>query len=491
MQSLLRSLCGVVLLGLCAGCAVNPPQPPANPEAVRCLDLYAALDAAVTEHGTTPSTPIRIDGFPYLRVDRFLASYRDQPLNPAETSAWLMRLAALDLEARQVEWNSLPTPLKTQLNHYHAPTGTVPTVLATCTGVLRDVDLADAERLALIRARAQAPDDYRTVNQILGLYPLTALPVDYGVFRAQAETRALFAQPLATLPVQGQLQRFGPPTTPPVPIDPAAISRDALGIPTPTAAQLEALFAAYAPLWEIDVATAADQPGAPYWQADGVPTVNSAEPVMYRYVSYTRWQGAPLLQLNDLLWFAARPQTGAFDLLGGPLDGVLWRVTLDRSGRPLLYDSIHACGCYHQFFPTAALQLRLEALQLAEPPLIPQAAPTVGDGERLIIRLASGSHYLQRVYADRPGTTTPLGWREYVTLYAIPVADDGRRSLFGSDGLVAGSERAERWLLWPMGIPSPGAMRERGRHATAFVGRRHFDDADLLDQLFEPVKEQR
>jgi hypothetical protein len=31
-------------------------------------------------------------------------------------------------------------------------------------------------------------------------------------------------------------------------------------------------------------------------------------------------------------------------------------------------------------------------------------------------------------------------------------------------------------------------MRERGRHATAFVGRRHFDDADLLNQLFEPAR---
>jgi hypothetical protein len=34
-----------------------------------------------------------------------------------------------------------------------------------------------------------------------------------------------------------------------------------------------------------------------------------------------------------------------------------------------------------------------------------------------------------------------------------------------------------------MGIPSPGAMRQRGLHATAFAGRRHFDDPDLLDTL--------
>ena len=35
--------------------------------------------------------------------------------------------------------------------------------------------------------------------------------------------------------------------------------------------------------------------------------------------------------------------------------------------------------------------------------------------------------------------------------------------------------------------PIGGAMRERGRQATAFVGHGHFDDAKLLDELFKPV----
>ena len=60
-----------------------------------------------------------------------------------------------------------------------------------------------------------------------------------------------------------------------------------------------------------------------------------------------------------------------------------------------------------------------------------------------------------------------------------------RRSIFGPDGIVAGTERAERLLFWPMGIASAGAMRQWGRQATAFVGRRHFDDADLVERRFE------
>jgi hypothetical protein len=36
-----------------------------------------------------------------------------------------------------------------------------------------------------------------------------------------------------------------------------------------------------------------------------------------------------------------------------------------------------------------------------------------------------------------------------------------------------------------MGITSAGQMRQWGNHATAFVGRRHFDDPDLFERYFE------
>lgn len=232
-----------------------------------------------------------------------------------------------------------------------------------------------------------------------------------------------------------------------------------------------------------------DLPGAPRWQADGVPTVESRVPIVYRYLSYTQWQGHVLPQLNYLVWFAERPRTGPWDILGGPLDGLIWRVTLNTQGQPLLYDSIHACGCYHQLFPTLGLSLRPAALRLPEPPLLPQYAPPLRPGERLVIRLQSGTHYIQRVYAA-PADGRAYAWRDYRELYAIPAARQPARSLFGPTGLVPGTERRERFLLWPMGIPSPGAMRERGHHATAFVGRRHFDDANLLELFFEPYTPQ-
>jgi hypothetical protein len=43
-------------------------------------------------------------------------------------------------------------------------------------------------------------------------------------------------------------------------------------------------------------------------------------------------------------------------------------------------------------------------------------------------------------------------------------------------------------LFWPTGVDETGAMRQWGRHATAFLGRRHFDDPDLIEQRFSVVE---
>ena len=66
---------------------------------------------------------------------------------------------------------------------------------------------------------------------------------------------------------------------------------------------------------------------------------------------------------------------------------------------------------------------------------------------------------------------------------SLPTADGRRRSLYGPDGIISQSDRPERFILWPMGIANAGAMRQWGTHATAFIGRRHFDDPFLFDGM--------
>ena len=101
-----------------------------------------------------------------------------------------------------------------------------------------------------------------------------------------------------------------------------------------------------------------------------------------------------------------------------------------------------------------------------------------------MIRIAQGSHYIQRIYRDVAMDGVRYSVQPYDGLRSLPLPGGGYRSLFRADGLVPASARPERWLLWVSGVRSPGAMRQAGRHATAFVGRRHFDDADLLARFF-------
>ena len=158
-------------------------------------------------------------------------------------------------------------------------------------------------------------------------------------------------------------------------------------------------------------------------------------------------------------------------------------MTLAPDGAPLIYDSIHSCGCYHQFFPTVRALPLAQRGTLEEDAFVPQRLDRIA--ARLAVRVAARTHFLQRAHAvDAVRTARDLVPESDDALRSLPLAEGGRRSAFRSDGMVAGSARAERFVFWPMGVRSPGAMRQWGRHATAFVGRRHFDDARLLERYF-------
>lgn len=137
-----------------------------------------------------------------------------------------------------------------------------------------------------------------------------------------------------------------------------------------------------------------------------------------------------------------------------------------------------------------AFPLRVKALPPPEPRIewafIPMTLPALDAAERVAIRIQSRTHYLVGVRPDS-GSTGAMTYRfaEDEDLRALPTTDGATRSAFGAEGIVPGTERGERLLFWPMGIYSSGAMRQWGRHATAFIGRRHFDDADLIERRFK------
>ena len=156
-----------------------------------------------------------------------------------------------------------------------------------------------------------------------------------------------------------------------------------------------------------------------------------------------------------------------------------------RTAAPLVYDSIHSCGCYHQFFPTPRAQPLPPQDTLDEQAFVPQQLPAVrgrqprrsaaGDGNPLHPARAGRHRHARDRLRLRTGRCAAFAAR-------IPPGAAAARS--ARDGIVPGSERGERYVFWPMGVREPGAMREWGRHATAFIGRRHFDEARLIERYF-------
>ena len=482
-----------LLCAALAGCAVAPGRPVSGTEA-QCHDAFQRVDEAVTAAGVGDGMAARVAGFPYLRVSRFLASYARDDLTAAQFDQWVGRMMALGREAHRIELANLPAARREELGDSLMEIGvrdaSPGAALEECARQLAAADRARAERRADLRAAASVPDDYATWQRLVGLYWLTRIPFANGVRNWHQEVHATFALPLDHLPVTGRLAAYAPPPAPAAPGEVAALlaraSANPLGIPEPSGADLEVLYHAFAPGFMVDTKSAADVPGELGWSEGGLPRVRPGPPVVYRRVSHARHEGRPLLQLNYAIWFPERPLEPGWDILGGHLDGVLWRVTLAPDGEPLVFDTIHHCGCYHQFVPTARAVLKPQTDTLDEPALVPQLLPRVAPGMRISVRLAAGTHYLERVVLDAGSRETAV---EYVfaeddTLRSLPLEAGSRRSVFRPDGIVPGSERGERWLFWPMGVPEPGAMRQWGRHATAFVGRRHFDDPGLLERYF-------
>jgi hypothetical protein len=158
-------------------------------------------------------------------------------------------------------------------------------------------------------------------------------------------------------------------------------------------------------------------------------------------------------------------------------------VTLDEAQRPVLYDSIHRRGCYHKLFLPWGTTIDVSRIS-GEKPLFFRLDETVDTSRGLRLRMAAGNQYILDVGAPEVGTEAiPYTLRPYAQQLALPAPDGAARSLYGADGIIHQSRRAERFLFWPLGITSAGAMRQSGLHATAFIGRRHFDAHNQLEDL--------
>jgi 8-oxo-dGTP pyrophosphatase MutT (NUDIX family) len=413
---------------LATGCASGPaPLAPhletGAPEVRECAQWYQALDAEIDAAGVRDAQAARMTGFPHLRIDHTLAGLRERASKSEPAlRAYAERLAELDLDARVHEIRNLPT-----LPSEAARSLSLRRV-RDCARLLRRADLATPAGRAAMLAAAKVPD---------------------GDSRAAAASEEPWQRRMQ-LALQSardesvQRVRYAPPAGQRLPRNVVAgllgrATFDPLGQLALSPREVDRLAATYAPTFEIETRADYDRFGWLRWRrGPSLPQVDAAEPTVYVQAAYMRYGEHLLLQLVYTLWFPERPARDTFDPGSGPLDGVVWRVTLAPDGEPLLYDSIHACGCFHVFFATPRARPQPGVFA-------PLALPRVAEGERPVVTLASATHDVEGVRVTRDAESlVRYALQSYDELRSMPRMVGNHASVFGPDGRIAGS-KARQW----------------------------------------------
>ncbi len=458
-------------LGLVAGCANTgiKSSAPGTPEQRHCESVFIDNDKLISAAGVADAQYARIKAFPYLRVNRLYAALKTRLTDEASRVAWITELGALDHLARSIENSNLP--LTSALKKPDDNT------LTRCRELLISNAVQDEGVFERLYTAAAVPDNYRWQQRLLGFYPFSRWPVYLGVKRLQENESPQLAFKAAanTLHYVGEgNSNFEPP--PP---------SQALGFPQLNAATLIKLLNRYEPIWSIHTTSTSDHIGAMNW-ADSKINIKPNQPTVYQDISYAIFENQLLLQLNYTIWFPAVEARKAIDIYAGEIDGLTFRVTLDSTQSPLYVDVMHNCGCYYMGFPAGTLErIKQTPSTTTEPLWIPHSLPPLSNQQKYQLHVDSGNHFVRALTAsEAPNNLTQLERQPYRALRALPWQQEQTRSAFSPRGLIENSARLERLILWPMGVISAGAMRQTGNHAIAFVGKRHFDDPNLIGAHF-------
>ena len=412
-----------------------------------CRVAFSDIDARIDKAGVRDAGYHQLEGFPYLRSDRLMASFTKEISDPDTFSIWILQLRDNESFSRDIELRNLGLA-----NQERA-------------GLLSDL------RLCSVWLSLNEMENDATRARMIKAVPVPASSITAAPSAAQrnAQIKADFAKPLAQLPSPGPLtlwQAQTPSADEEAPPTFDRLSHDELGRSGMTTQWWTSLAEAHAPRWLIETAGQQDRPGAPVWidtKDNGTQlSINLEEPTVYYQASYMRFGGRSLIQFIYFIFFPSSAPNIT------PLDGMAWRVTLDPDGKPLVYDSVRMDGSDHLWFPAQTLSTRAMPKDQNALALALQTAPS----EPWAVRLQSANHLARRlvpVAANNTAKTYTL--KPYEDLLTLSLPKGGSRSIYGPTGLLAGAKTQN--APWQFGaLP-----------ATA-NGRRYFDDPYLIESVF-------
>ena len=457
-----------------------------------CVNAFLFFKQQVAIQQVNDAQLVWLPSYPHLAFDRFNLSLLPELDTESKRAQWLGYVSQQASEQRLIEYRNLADKQGISL-----------TYLTDCAEQLIENSRRDSAFWLQLQSNPPIyPSDYQTWQRVLGLYPITKLFV--GPF-VKAEQQRIW--PVYDPPSVDNVMHYSTVNDAPI----SKISRGEGALPNRELLQLARggselnwplltesgsrhLLEQFAPNWRIETLSNDDIPGMVTYDDDGEPGVDTARTVVYSYLSYTRFQGQVLPQLNYVLWFANRTANSFFDAYAGKFDSVLLRITLDSDGQPYIIDSIHSCGCYHMVFSLEENLLFADDDSGIEQPMMLQFADKIRPEVPVTVTLTAKDHMVKGLVWDERQEASPkpqaLALLPYRQLRSLSFSVNPNRqvnqykSLFDTQGMLMESKRAERWFLWPFGIKSPGATRQTGHHAIVFVGQRHFDDAFIFESLF-------
>ena len=454
--------------------------------------FFEELDAAVTASSVQEVSTFAVEGFPYLRTTRFLAAMKDRVNTDSEAEAWLTEMHRLGREARKKEIINLPEAsfrkLAERMGVNPDRTAMIEEMFDSAVR-LQAYDRSHPQFFERLRNTVNVPDEYSSAMRVFGLYPFTVLPVAIASRNAKRKFSKWHQTSLEDLPVEGKLVVFGPEAGNTL-TDSDLVrifspsGHNAIDLPNLNDKEIISLAHAFAPVITQDVVAAYDRFGEVEWQKGRV-AINPQQASVYYYVTYSFINQIPVVQINYAFWYSERSGKKSPGYEKGPLDGITVRVSLNPTGRPVMVDIMNNCGCYHFYAPRKGM---VTIKKPSSDALYPFVATWLADRfpqRRLTLRVNSGWHQVEHLYAGEapPGSAT-YRLVPYDLLESLPHSDGQAESVFDSEGIMKNSWRVEPFLLFSMGIPHIGYMRQRGHHAIHIVGRAHFTDPNIFDRYF-------
>lgn len=456
--------------------------------------FYAELEKVIQKYGASDASSFPVDGFPYLRTNRFLAAIKDQSAWLQDGHHWTQQMLTLGVASRRKEIGNLPDAAILELSQTNAESLDRQIIIQKAEAFAQRLFASDQSHpdfLKLLQQAVWVPDEYSTLARLIGFYTLAGIPVTAATAVAYGRYEKWHQAEQSELDLLGTLTQYMPQLETES-VDPGFIIKlydpgnlDVFGLPKLTSQDVRKLAFKFAPIIRQDVAETYDRIGRIEWQNDQV-RVDISQPSVYYYVSQSFMAGHPVLQLNYAFWYPERAGKNAPWIERGPLDGVTYRVTLDQTGHAAMVDIMNTCGCYFFFVPQKESIAKIVTKPGEIAPLVPTWLPPEFPQQRLLLRVNSGWHQVQHIGTDdRSLDTQSYALIPYGVLESLPKTNGQYESVFTPAGIMKDSWRIEPFIFFSMGIADIGYMRQRGHHAIKMVGRGHFTDPHLYDDTFQ------